>query len=60
VAAAAAGAPAAVSDRRTAAVVVMRRVLVMSTCLCWFVDRRVQSIRPGPCPRLVEKRSMPV
>ena len=59
-AAVAVGAPAAASDRMTAAVVVMRWVLIISTCLLWFVDRRVRSVRRGGCGGLVEKRSRAV
>ena len=59
-AAVAVGAPAAASDRMTAAMVLLRRVMVISTCLLWFVDRRVRSVRRGGCGGLVEKRSRAV
>jgi hypothetical protein len=54
------GAPAAASDRMTAAAVVVRWVLIISTCLLWFLDRRVRSVWRGGCGGLVEKWSRPV
>jgi hypothetical protein len=54
------GAPAAASDRMTAAVVVMRWVLIISTGLLWFFDRRVRSVRRGGCAGRVDTRSRPV
>jgi hypothetical protein len=56
----AAGVPAATTDRINAAVVLMRCVVVISTCLLWFVDRPVRSVRRRRCARLVKERSIPV
>jgi hypothetical protein len=40
--------------------VAMRWVVVISTCLLWFVDRRVRSARREPCAGPVQERSKSV